>query len=256
MKIHPLLKPLHVVYLAYMALAFLGFLVTSTIYSSLALLILRKKAHRPMMWFYKNWARLFFLVGFIRIKVEGKEHLKNAIPCIIVGNHGTNLDMFIGAYCMPLHIKPLAKMELKKMPLLGFLFSTVCVLVDRKSKESREKSSRLLIKEIQHNNSIYIYPEGTRNKGNEPVNKFYDGAFRFAIDAKTKIVAMCTIGGRNLNPSHNYMLKPGTIKVKFLPVYETAGLLLNDVETLKERVWNDMYQTIAHEDPMFAHAKN
>lgn len=252
MKIHPLLKPLHIIYLAYMAVVFLAFLVTSTIFSSIALLILRKKAHQPMMWFYKNWSRLFFLLGFIRIEIEGKQYLKEAIPCIVVSNHGTNLDMFIGAYCMPLHIKPLAKVELKKMPLLGFLFSTVCVLVDRKSKESREKSSRLLIKEIQSNNSIFIYPEGTRNKGTEPVNKFYDGAFRFAIDAQTPVLAMCTIGGRRLNPSENYLLRPGKIKVTFLPPYHTNGLKSDDVEMLRDKVWADMYATIKREDPMFA----
>ena len=247
-----ILKPFHIIYMAYMALVFLLFLITSSVFSSLSMLILGKKAHKPMIWCYKNWARLFFLLGFIRIKVEGKEQLEAAKPCIIVCNHGTNLDMFLGAYCLPLNVKPLAKVELKKMPLLGFLFSTVCVLVDRKSKESREKSSRQLLKEIKNKNSIFIYPEGTRNKGTEPVNKFFDGAFRFAIEGKFPVLAMCTINARAIVPSDSYTIRPGTVKIKFLPPYQTVNLTTEEIDTLKDRVHKDMYETIKKEDPMFS----
>jgi len=244
-------KLLHVIYMAYMAIIFILFLITSTIFSSLVLLIMKKKAHKPMMWCYKNWARIFFFMGFIRITIEGKEHLDNAVPCIVVSNHGTNLDMFLGAYSMPLLVKPLAKVELKKVPLLGFLFSTVCVLVDRKSRESREKSSRQLIKEIRNKVSIFIYPEGTRNKGKEPLNKFYDGAFRFAIEGGFPILAMCTIGGRAIGPSENYTLKPGKVKIIFLPVYESSAYNTKQIDELKDKVWQDMHDVIKANDPMF-----
>ena len=121
---------------------FLAFLVSSTTLSILLRILLGKKAHSPTMAIYKFWSALFFLVAGIRIKIKNRERLYQNLPCIVVCNHGSNLDMFIGAYTMPLHIKPLAKIQLKKMPLLGYLFTTVCVMVDRSSKESRERSSR------------------------------------------------------------------------------------------------------------------
>ena len=33
-----------------------------------------------------------------------------------------------------------------------------------------------------------IYPEGTRNRSNEPLKKFYDGAFKLAVDTGTSII--------------------------------------------------------------------
>jgi 1-acyl-sn-glycerol-3-phosphate acyltransferase len=90
---------------------------------------------------------------------------------------------------MPTSIKPLAKVQLKKMPLLGYLFSTVCVMVDRSSRESRERSSRAMLEELQGGATIFVFPEGTRNKGDKPLNAFYDGAFRFGIESGYPIVA-------------------------------------------------------------------
>jgi 1-acyl-sn-glycerol-3-phosphate acyltransferase len=244
-------KILIIPYWIWLSLFFLGFLISSAILSSLFIFILGKQAHKPTMAVYKFWGALFFLAGGIRIIQKDRDILKRSLPAIVVGNHGSNLDMFLGAYCMPLNIKPLAKIQLKKMPILGYLFATVCVLVDRSSKESRDKSSRAMMAEILKGNSIFIYPEGTRNKGNEPVNDFYDGAFRFAIESQRPIVAMCTINARAVMPSENYAARPGKITVQYLGPYETKGLTKEAVGRLKSQIHRDMFEAIREQDPKF-----
>jgi len=234
-------------------LVFLAFLVTSSLAGLILIPILGKRAHEPMMAVYKFWSFTFFLCSGIRIRSSNREILFDNLPCIVVSNHGSNLDMFIGAYGLPLSVKPMAKVQLKKMPLLGFLFSTVCVLVDRSSKESRDKSSRAMIAEIRNGKTIFIYPEGTRNKGDKPLNDFYDGAFRFAIESQRPIVAMCSINARKLNPSDSYAVRPGTIRIRYMGPYSTAGLTKEDLPKLKEQIYSDMYATILHEDPMYQH---
>ena len=234
---------------------FLAFLVSSTTLSILLRILLGKKAHSPTMAIYKFWSALFFLVAGIRIKVKNRERLYQNLPCIVVCNHGSNLDMFIGAYTMPLHIKPLAKIQLKKMPLLGYLFTTVCVMVDRSSKDSRERSSRAMLETLQQGSSIFIFPEGTRNKGEKPLNDFYDGAFRFGIDSGYPIVAMCTIGARSITPSKGYSVEPGKIEIHYLGPYETKGLTKEDLPDLKSRIFGDMYTEIKSNDPMFHSAE-
>jgi 1-acyl-sn-glycerol-3-phosphate acyltransferase len=204
-----------------------------------------------MMAVNKFWSAVFFVAGFIRVKIYNRERLFNHLPCIVVSNHGSNLDMFIGAYTMPTSIKPLAKVQLKKMPLLGYLFSTVCVLVDRSSKESRERSSRAMLEELQGGATIFIFPEGTRNKGDKPLNAFYDGAFRFGVESGFPIVAMCAINARAITPSDNYSVRPGTIEIQYLGPYETKGLKRDDVDALKQRIHNDMYKVLEERDPMF-----
>ena len=234
-----------------MSIVFIVFLISSFIISALFLFIFRGNAQRPIIALYKGWSAIFFFCAGIRIQEVNREILLNNLPCIVCGNHGSNLDMYLGAFSITNNTKPLAKVQLKKMPLLGYLFAAVCVMVDRSSKESREKSSRLMMQEIQKGNSIFLYPEGTRNKSKEPLNQFFDGAFRFAIESQRPIVAMCTINARNITPSDGYSVKPGLIRIKFLGPYITEGLNKEDLTTLKEKVRKDMYDVIKNEDPMF-----
>jgi 1-acyl-sn-glycerol-3-phosphate acyltransferase len=238
-------------YWIWLSVVFLVFLITSSLASAFLILILGKRAHVPMMWVYKFWSATFFFLALIPVRVLNRSVLRTNLPCIVVSNHGSNLDMFIGAYVLPPNTKPLAKVQLKKMPLLGFLFSTVCVLVDRSSKESREKGSRLMLEEVQKGNSLFLYPEGTRNKGKEPLNPFYDGAFRFAIESGKPIVAMCTINARAVSPSDNYSVRPGIITVQYLGPYPTKHLKKENLEELKQQVFDDMYAVIKQEDRMF-----
>jgi 1-acyl-sn-glycerol-3-phosphate acyltransferase len=238
-------------YWIWMAIVFIIFLVSSFIIASILLLVFQKNAQKPIMLLYKTWSAIFFFCAGIRIQQVNREILLNNVPCIMCCNHGSNLDMYLGAYSVTLNTKPLAKVQLKKMPLLGYLFASVCVLVDRSSKESREKSSRLMMQEIQNGNSIFLFPEGTRNKSAEPLNPFFDGAFRFAIESQRPIVAMCTVNARNITPSDGYAIKPGLIRIKYLGPYVTKGLNKDDLPELKERVRKDMYAVLKREDPMF-----
>lgn len=248
-------KFLLIPYWLWLIIVFLMFLVSSTIISSLLLLLLQKKAQKPLIALYKTWSALFFAAALIRVETENSQVTRQNNPAIIISNHGSNLDMFIGAYVVPLNTKPLAKVQLKKMPLLGFLFSTVCVLIDRTSRESREKGSRKLIQELQKGYSIFIYPEGTRNRGNQPVNAFFDGAFRFAIEGQVPLIAMCTVGARSITPSDGYAVRPGKIQVTFLGPYHTKGLNQHDLPALKEKIHNDMYAYIGKHDPLFRDSK-
>jgi len=230
---------------------FLVFLVSSTIISTLLMIILQKRAQRSLVALYKTWSFLFFFFSLVRIRIYNEDILIKNTPCIIASNHSSNLDMFIGAYTVPLGTRPLAKKQLKKIPLLGYLFSTVCVLVDRSSKESRAKSSLAMIDVLRKGYSVFIYPEGTRNKGKLPLNSFYDGAFRFAIEAGVPVVAQCVINARSITGPDSYWVRPGTISIRYLGPYETKDLKLSDLEELKARVFKDMNETIVREDPVF-----
>jgi hypothetical protein len=143
--------------------------LSSSLLSLILISILGKKAHQPMMAIYKCWSALFFFCAGIRIKTLNKHLLKNNLPCIIVCNHGSNLDMFLGAYSPPISIKPLAKIQLKKMPLLGFLFSTVCVLVDGLDKKM------VAIFCAKRDTNFFIFLDFTirliYNKGNQFLDK-------------------------------------------------------------------------------------
>jgi 1-acyl-sn-glycerol-3-phosphate acyltransferase len=242
-------------YWIWVVLLFLTFLVSSTLIASLLFFVFRSRAQRALIGLYKIWSFLFLSLSGIPVRLINYEILRKNNPAIVIANHSSNIDMFIGAYSLPLNTKPLAKMELKKIPLLGFLFATVSVLIDRSNLESRHKGSRLLKAELRKGNSIFIYPEGTRNKGSKALNPFYDGAFRFAIEGGVPLVAMCTIHARSLCPPDKLFIKPGLVKVIFLGPYHTADLTANDIPKMKQQVFDDMHEVIQKNDPLYQSSK-
>ena len=83
-----------------------------------------------------------------------------------------------------------------------------------------------------------IYPEGTRNKTNMPLKKFYDGAFKLAIDTQHSIIPAVIFNTKKaLNSNKGFYLLPKKLAIHFLAPIDPINLT---VEELKEKVFNTM----------------
>jgi 1-acyl-sn-glycerol-3-phosphate acyltransferase len=114
-------------------------------------------------------------------------------------------------------------------------------LVDRRDAERRAKSVRALKAAIKHGISIFIFPEGTFNETDKPLKEFYDGAFRIAIETQTPIKPLLFVDTlKRLHYRGLFELTPGLNRVVYLEKFEVTGLTMNDVTTLKQRVYDAM----------------
>jgi 1-acyl-sn-glycerol-3-phosphate acyltransferase len=121
----------------------------------------------------------------------------------------------------------------------------VVVMIDRSSKESREKSVGLLKEEIENGQSVLIFPEGTMNKTSAPLGDFYDGAFRIAIETQTPLMPFVMINNSKLLPRIAPLkVRPGIIKTVFLGEISVKGLDLEDLPLLKQKVYAMMEQAL------------
>ena len=96
-------------------------------------------------------------------------------------------------------------------------------------------------------------PEGTRSKG-RGLLPFKKGPFITAIKAHVPLVAVCIsnyVGKIHLNRWHS-----GTILMEILPAFSTDGLDVQDANTLKERVFSQMKETIDRLDKEVASGVN
>ncbi|MCC7464997.1 MAG: 1-acyl-sn-glycerol-3-phosphate acyltransferase [Saprospiraceae bacterium] len=173
------------------------------------------------------------LVG-IRLKVEGKEMLDPSRSYVIVGNHKSALDFIINAHAFPGVFRFLAKQELQKIPVFGFIVRKMCLTVDRSSAMSRARSVVALKQQLAEGWSIFIYPEGSRNASDQPLGTFYDGAFRIAIQTGAPLaietiidIDRITAGGKGL--------RPGVVHIVWETPIETTEMGSNDILPLKER---------------------
>lgn len=233
-------------------LYFIGMLIMFLYTLFISFVFPAQKAKKLFFKGLKVWSAGWMRLSGIRYDLinRDKYYQKNK-AYVIVGNHFSFLDMMIGGIiCYP-NLRVLAKAEIKKVPVFSKFFGMVSVFVDRKNKESREQSRMALSDAIRQNNSIWIFPEGTRNRTDKPLKEFYDGAFRIAVEQQVPVLPFVTTNSRFINRMGNPILFPGKFEVHFLEPLSTQGLTEADTPALRDRVYEMMESCILEHDRWF-----
>ena len=158
-----------------------------------------------------------------------------------VSNHISYLDsaVLVKAYRQP--VRPLGKVEMSKVPIFGFIYRNAIVSVDRSSAHNRAKSLRILKSIISKGISVMVFPEGTFNMTNRPLKEFYDGAFRLAIETQTPIKPVLFLDTYSRMPYESiFAMTPGKCRIVYLEEIPVAGLSIEDVQALKQKVYARM----------------
>jgi 1-acyl-sn-glycerol-3-phosphate acyltransferase len=186
--------------------------------------------------FMKAWSWVFSKLTFIRYQTFGREKIQSGASYIYASNHTSFLDLPGIAMTIRGQFRPLAKKELLKLPVFGWITQVTCVVVDRSSPQSRKRSIDQLIKILKLGISILIFPEGTQNKSGEPLQPFHDGAFRIAIETQQPILPLVVLNAGKLMPPKRLFLQPGLIRIYVGEPIPTAGMTVNEVPELKEKI--------------------
>jgi 1-acyl-sn-glycerol-3-phosphate acyltransferase len=181
------------------------------------------------------WSWIFSQLTFIRYEFYGKENFREGQSYIYVSNHTSFLDIPGLRLIIPGEFRPIAKKELLKIPVFGFIVKAATVVVDRSSHESRKKSVEYAKKLLTQGMSMLIFAEGTQNRTKEILQPFKDGAFRMAIDTQTPLLPIVVIGAGKLMPPGTLNLSPGKIKIMVAPEIPVEGLTIQDVPMLKQK---------------------
>lgn len=202
--------------------------------------LISKKGSKLSFKAIRLWSFLFSFFNRIIYKVEGKEHFKKGQNYVIISNHTSFLDTPAIPQAIDAPFKALAKKELTKIPIFGIIIKTITEVVDRSNPRSRQKSKDRLNEVLKNENSILVFPEGTMNRTDKPLQGFYDGAFRIAIDAQAPILPFVIKGAAKLMKPSSFVMKPGKVYVKLLAPISTVGLTQKELPQLKAEVVEKM----------------
>ena len=181
------------------------------------------------------WARVLFTAFLIRLHVKNRELIDPKRSYVIVSNHRSQVDIPAMARACRNTFRYLAKAELTKIPLLGYIIRNLYLTVDRHSRQDRSKSIELMKSSLDEGISVVIYPEGTRNRTSEPLIDFRDGAFRLAIEAQAPLAVLTILNMPDINSASDpYLLCPGKLKAVW-NVIETKGTTQENMAELKEK---------------------
>lgn len=192
------------------------------------------------------WADIFMLfTDIIHKNIFEAPKVINE-PVIFVFNHTSYMDIPILMKAFRKQpIRILAKAEMAKVPVFGFIYRKATVMVDRSSPEARAKSALKLKAVLKKNISVVMAPEGTFNMTHKPLKDFYDGAFRIAIETQTPIQPVLFLDAYNrLHYDSVFSLTPGRSRAVFIEKIEVNNYTLQDVNELKMLVYKKMEATL------------
>lgn len=169
------------------------------------------------------------------IKVEIRDFIGQSLPrnCIYIANHQNSYDMVTVSYVLQPNTITVGKKKLLWIPLFGQLYwLSGNILIDRIRTAQQIRNVLVKIVKVikQDNISVWIFPEGTRNRG-RGLLPFKIGAFYAAIVTKVPIIPICVSNVSNGKIKLNRWSN-GLVLIDIMPPIETSQYELNQVRRI------------------------
>lgn len=168
------------------------------------------------MW-YSFWKALFtlwFTLHF-RLRVEGRENEPPAGPVLAVCNHVSAADPPIAGVALRRRARYMAKHELLRVPVLGWLLRTVGVFPVRRGEADR-RSIRTALQALKQGELLLMFPEGTRSPDGSLLPA-EPGAALLALRAGVPVLPMAVIGTREVMPKGAWFPRRQRVVVRIGP---------------------------------------
>lgn len=171
----------------------------------------------------RAFIKLELFVSGTRLKAEGIENIPDE-PVLFVGNHRSYYDVLCTYACMKAPTAYVGKKEIKMIPVMAQWMKLMgCVFIDRHNIKSGLKSILEAIDVVKNGTSVFIFPEGTRNRSeNKDIpGEFKEGSLKIAQKAGCMIVPVAVKNTESCYETHRPFVKAADVRVSFLkPYYE------------------------------------
>ena len=171
------------------------------------------------MIFAKCWTKTLLTllknICKIDLKIIGKENMPST-PFIVVCKHQSAMETLAFPLLLPNPIFVIKKAILF-IPFLGLCLKKAgAILIDRSKGRSAIRHIQTQLRDLSDENSLVIFPEGTRTKPGIRVEKYNAGIAMIYETLKWPILPIALNTGM-FWPKHGPM-RSGTATMKFLPV--------------------------------------
>ncbi len=194
------------------------------------------------------WARFNSFITPMFVKVFGAENIDPAQSYVIVANHQSQYDIFVIYGWLPIDFRWVMKMELRKVPILGYYcYKAGHIYIDRSNSKGAIDSINAAKSKMKNGTSVVFFPEGTRSATGELL-EFKKGAFKFAIDLGLPVLPVTIIGTKEILPTNTIGLFPGNAKMIIHKPIDIAGYTEQNIEDLMARAKQSIRQGLENND--------
>ena len=199
--------------------------------------ILSEKTYPLFFKIARLWARVILIGMGFRYSIKGTENFEAGKSYMLVANHTSMTDIMLMLLAVKNHpFVFVGKKELVNIPIFGFIYKRVCILVDRENSKSRFAVFERAQNRIQQGLSICIFPEGGVPDESILLDEFKDGAFRIAIEHQLTIIPLTFYDNKKRFSYTFFSGSPGKMRAKIHPTIETIGKTMDDKLHLKQHV--------------------
>lgn len=204
------------------------------------------RAYALIGYLNRFWAWCFLRGSGLPFEVHYHFHPSSRAVYVLCSNHNSYLDIVLmGLIAPPRHVF-VGKDSLSRIPLFGRMFAKLHIPVKRESTTASYKALLHMRKAAQQGRSIIIFPEGgIRVHELDRLAPFKDGAFKVAIDLQIPIIPIAFPYNWKVLPNdHRFLPRYHRLEAVVLPPVQTKGCTQQDLEHIKQRTYDAIYQAL------------
>lgn len=184
----------------------------------------------------RPWGKIILWITPVKLLRQGGEHIVNSQSYVVVANHQSTYDILVIYGYLPLDFKWVMKIELRKVPFLGYACEKMGhIYVDRSNRQASIKAMEAAKEKLVDGTSVVFFPEGTRGSGNV-LKPFKKGAFRMAKDLQLPILPVSIKGADQVLASNGFFITPGEIKLIFHNPISTEEINASSTNEIIQKV--------------------
>ncbi len=161
--------------------------------------------------------RGYMLLAGWRVRVQGREHLRENAPRMLVANHTSYADVLVLIAALGVDYHFVAKGEVQSMPIFRtFLGKLGHFAFSRENSQERLQQADEIEQALRRGESVFVFPEGTFT-AQPGVRQFHLGAFKAAIAAQRPIVPVALGGTRRVLRDGTWLPRLSPITITICP---------------------------------------
>ena len=176
---------------------------------------IKDKASRAII--YRAFGVVRFIAG-TKLVVLGKDSIPTDSAVLYVGNHRSYFDIILSYISVPGITGFIAKKEMNRYPLLrGWMRYIHCLFLDRDDIRQGMQTILTGIEKVKSGISIFVFPEGTRNKSDDEFLPFKAGSLKIAEKSGCPIVPVAINNSDEVFEKHLPRIYKTTVVIEFAP---------------------------------------
>jgi 1-acyl-sn-glycerol-3-phosphate acyltransferase len=194
----------------------------TTVFWGFAAVVLSALSQRVAFYTGTAWAWCLTRTSFVRVVVEGREHMPRGTSFVIMTNHQGDYDILALYGDLRRQFRWVIKQELRKVPFLGWGCAAIGhVFVDRSNSRAAIASLEAAKPRLVGGISVLFFPEGTRSTDGRLL-PFKKGGFAMARQLGFPILPLSISGSARILPKRCLLPRPGTIRIRIHPPVEPS----------------------------------